>query len=159
LRHFQQKVYGLFIFIENTVTGMSYLDMLINWLMPQLHEDSHDFIFQQDGVPAHFHLHVRHYLNANLPQQWIGRAANVDLPLLKWSPRLPDLTPCDFFLWGYVKDDVFVPPMPTDIEDLKWRITDAVAAVTCDMLWRVWEELDYRSDICHITHGAHIKCL
>jgi hypothetical protein len=48
---------------------MSYLDMLMNWLMPQLHEDSHAFIFQQDGASAHFHLDVRHYLNANLPQR------------------------------------------------------------------------------------------
>jgi hypothetical protein len=29
----------------------------------------------------------------------------------------------------------------SDIDDLKWRITEAVAAVTCDMLLRVWEEL------------------
>jgi hypothetical protein len=21
-------------------------------------------------------------------------------------------TPCDFFLWGYVKDEVYVPPLP-----------------------------------------------
>ena len=24
----------------------------------------------------------------------------------------PDATPCDFFLWGYVKDQVYVPPLP-----------------------------------------------
>jgi hypothetical protein len=47
----------------------------------------------------------------------------------------------------------------SDIDDLKRRITEAVAAVTCDMLRRVWEELDYRSDICCVTHGAHIECL
>jgi hypothetical protein len=31
----------------------------------------------------------------------------------------------------------------SDIDDLKQRITEAVAAVTCDMLQQVWEELDY----------------
>jgi hypothetical protein len=46
-----------------------------------------------------------------------------------------------------------------DIEDLKRRITEAVAAVTCDMLRRVWEDMDYRFDICHITRGTHIECL
>jgi hypothetical protein len=111
--------------------------MLKNWLMPQLHEDSHNFIFQQDGAPAHFHLDVRHYLNASFPQRWIGHVANVDLPLLRC--QVADLAPCGFFLWGYVKDAVFVPPLPTDIDDLKQRITEAVAAVTCDMLRRVWE--------------------
>jgi hypothetical protein len=44
----------------------------------------------------------------------------------------------------------------SDIDDLKRRITEAVAAVTCDMFRRVWEELDYRFDICHVTRGAHI---
>jgi hypothetical protein len=29
-----------------------------------------------------------------------------------WPPRFPDATPCDFFLWGYVKDQVYVPPHP-----------------------------------------------
>jgi hypothetical protein len=38
---------------------------------------------------------------------------------------------------------VFVPPLPTDINDLKRRITKPVAAVTCHMLRRVWEELDF----------------
>ena len=28
----------------------------------------------------------------------------------KWPPRSPDLTPCDFFLWGYLKDKVFMTP-------------------------------------------------
>jgi hypothetical protein len=46
----------------------------------------------------------------------------------------------------------------SDIDDLKRRITEAVAAVTCDLLRRVWEELDYRFDICRVTRGAHIEC-
>ena len=27
----------------------------------------------------------------------------------------PDVTPCDFFLWGCVKDQVYVPPLPASI--------------------------------------------
>ena len=29
--------------------------------------------------------------------------------LLLWPPRSPGLTPCDFFLWGYVKDNAYKP--------------------------------------------------
>jgi hypothetical protein len=47
----------------------------------------------------------------------------------------------------------------SDIDDLNRRVTEAVTAVTCDMLRRVWEQLDYRFDICRVTRGAHIKCL
>jgi len=44
------KVYGPFFFTEPTVIGINYLDMLQLWLILQLHEDSEDFIFQQDGA-------------------------------------------------------------------------------------------------------------
>jgi hypothetical protein len=57
--------------------------MLQNWLIPQLNEDSNDYIFQnyyifqQDGSPAHC-KDVRGYLNRNLPQRWIGRTGKED---------------------------------------------------------------------------------
>jgi hypothetical protein len=47
----------------------------------------------------------------------------------------------------------------SDIDDLERCITESVAAVTCDMLRRVWEELDYRFDVCRVTRGAHVECL
>jgi hypothetical protein len=67
-----------------------------------------------------------------------------------WPPRSPDLTPCDYVLWGYVKDEVFVPPQPVSIPDWKNRI---------DLLIRVWQELDYRLDVCRVTKGAHLEHL
>jgi len=54
----QTKVYGLFFFAENMVTGVTYLTMLQNWFLPQMSEDSEDFIFQQDGAPPHWHWDV-----------------------------------------------------------------------------------------------------
>ena len=74
-------------------------------------------------------------------------------------PRSPDATPCDFFLWGYVKDQVYVPPLPASIPELKVRIRTAIETITADMLQTVWNELDYRVDICRITKGAHIEHL
>ena len=73
--------------------------MLEYWLMPQLNEDSNDYIFQQDGCPAQY-KDVREYLNRNLPQRWIGRTEKEDYALMRWQPRSTDLTPCDFFFWG-----------------------------------------------------------
>ena len=67
----------------------------------------------------------------------------------------PDATPCDFFLWGYVKDQVYVPPLPASIPELKVRIRTATETITADMLQTVWNELDYRVDVCRITKGAH----
>jgi hypothetical protein len=39
------------------------------------------------------------------------------------------------------------------------RITAAVALVDRDMLTRVWDEMDYRIDVCHITNDGHIENL
>ena len=71
----------------------------------------------------------------------------------------PDATPCDFFLWGYVKDQVYVPPFLASIPELKVRIRTAIQTITADMLQTVWNELDYRVDVCRITKGAHIEHL
>jgi len=75
------------------------------------------------------------------------------------SPLSPHATPCDFFLWGYVKDQVYVPPLPASIPELKVRIRTAIQTITADMLQTVWNELDYRVDVCRITKGAHIERL
>jgi hypothetical protein len=109
------KVYRPFFFVGPTVTGINYLDMLQLWLMPQLQENNEDFIFQQDGTPPHFHFNVCAHLNANVPSHCIGRSSHSGSPPLPWPPQSPELTPCDFFLWGYVKDRVYVPPMPRDL--------------------------------------------
>ena len=69
--------------------------------------------------------------------------------------RSPDATPCDFFLWGYVKDQVYVPPLPASIPELKVRIRTVTETITVDMR----NELDYRVDVCRITNGAHIEHL
>jgi hypothetical protein len=54
----RRRVFGPFFFAEKSVTGQVYLQMLQNWLMPQLAEEE-EFIFQQDGVPPHWHMGVR----------------------------------------------------------------------------------------------------
>jgi len=67
----------------------------------------------------------------------------------------PDATRCDLFLWGYVKDQVYVPPLPASIPELKVGIRTAIETITADMR----NELDYRVDVCRLTNGAHIEHL
>ena len=100
----KSTVYGPFMFIEKTVTGNVYLDMLEQFLEPQLISDGimDTVVFQQDGAPPHFAITVRDYLNQDFPARWIGRAAP-----MKWPPRSPDLTPLDIFAWGFIKSDVY----------------------------------------------------
>ena len=79
--------------------------------------------------------------------------------MLAISPRSPNLSPSDFFLWGYVKGLVFVPPLPASIEETKQRITAALETVTKGMLQQVWHKLEYRLDVCRDTGGAYTEHL
>ena len=117
--------------VINTGVFISPWNMLENWLMPQLNEDSNDYIFQQDGSPAHY-KDVWGYLNRNLPQRWRGRTRKDEDALMRWPPRSPDLTPCDFFFWGFVKDTVFVPPLPGNLQ---------IFATISPLLWLWWNVL------------------
>jgi len=42
-----------------------------------------------------------------------------------------------------------------------WKVRNrtAIETITADMLQTVWNELDYRVDVCRITKGAHIEHL
>jgi len=75
-----------------------------------------------------------------------------------WPPRSPDKTSCDFFLWGCVKERVYVQPLPADLDELTNRITAAVNSVTEDTLRRVWDEFSYRVDV-RAAGGGHIEHL
>ncbi|CAK1553272.1 unnamed protein product [Leptosia nina] len=64
-----------------------------------------------DGTTAHTARVSMDLLRENLPQKLISRFG--DIP---WPPRSPDLTPMDFFLWGYLKEREFTPI----IRELLW---------------------------------------
>ena len=50
-------------------------------------------------------------------------------------------------------------PLPRDLADLKVRIIAAVKNIDAPMLTCVWQELEYRTAVCRVTHGAHIELL
>jgi hypothetical protein len=92
----ERTVYGPFIFEEQTVTGQSYLEMLSNWLIPELAAEDGNYLFQQDGAQPHRYLAVRKFLNEHLPNRSIGRAGQNDQIFCKWPPRSPDLVTFSF---------------------------------------------------------------
>ena len=61
------------------------------------------------------------------------------------------------FRTKYLK--VFVPPLPCDLVDLKARITAAVKNIDALKLMLVWQEIEYRIDVCRVTRGVHIEHL
>jgi hypothetical protein len=124
--------------------------MVKNFVFPQIAEvDS--LIFQQDGAPPQFDVIVRTALDERFPGRWIGRGGPIN-----WPPRSPDLTPMDLFFWGYIKDIVYSERVGS-LPDLRRRISAAIAAVHVDVLSRVFDEAEFRFDVCRTVNGAHIE--
>jgi phage FluMu protein gp41 len=49
--------------------------------------------------------------------------------------------------------------LPRDLAVLKARIIAAVKNIDAPMSMRVWQELEYRIDVCRVTRGAHTEHL
>jgi hypothetical protein len=47
--------------------------------------------------------------------------------------------------------------LPRDLADLKARIIAALKNIDAPVLTRVWQELEYRIDVCRVIRGAHIN--
>ena len=122
------RIIGPFFFHEASITADVYLDLLTEYVAPQLIEFQPTIIFQQDGAPPHWGLHVCEFLNETFSNRWIGRYGPIP-----WPPRSSDITPLDFFLWGYIKDIVYKTKV-SDIDDLKQRISNAMTTINEAML-------------------------
>ena len=76
----------------------------------------------------------------------------------EWPPRSPDLTQCDFFLWGFVKGNIFTTPLAS-IEDMRDRIVNEIANLREDpeMIKRVFRDMQRRAEFCIERGGRHVK--
>ena len=150
----KNRLYGPFFFDERTVNGQSYLHMLQNFFIPELQQVRgllQRVVFQQDGAPPHFALNVRAYLDQTFPDRWIGRVGP-----FAWPPRSPDLNPLDFYLWGHVKTAVY-RTKPRSIDELKQRISDALAAIPVGHLRNAFREFERRVRLIIANNGAHVE--
>ncbi len=110
-------------------------------------------IFEQDGAPPNYSIPVRNYLDQKFGNNWIGRGGPT-----AWPPRSPDLTPLDFFLWGYVKDKFYSERIES-LDHLKARITDANQQIEPETLMKVWRNAEMRINYVIRQGGGHIEQL
>lgn len=144
-----KQIIGPYFFEEKTINQHNYLDMLQNYFYPimqrkRLHKT---MIFQQDGAPAHFSKNVRSWLDEKFDSRWIGRGGPIS-----WAPRSPDLTPLDFFLWGYIKTKVYKTKV-NDTDDLKDRIEKEIQVINKQTLHSVFDNIVKRLKFCIDVNG------
>lgn len=85
--------------------------------------------FMQDGASIHTADLTLDYLNSNCKKGWIGLKS----PWIEFPPYSPDLTPCDFFLWGYLKERVYANS-PNSIQMLKHYIETEISDLSPEMI-------------------------
>ena len=89
-----------------TITSVRCIEMLENFLQSQPNELAavvEDIWFQEDKATEHTAQRTMRYLRQYLPRHIVSHRG--DIP---WPVRSPDLAPCDFFLWGYFKGEVYI---------------------------------------------------
>jgi len=155
---FCDSVIGPFFF-DGTVTGQSYLTMLQNYICPAVVHfaneglDDADVWFMQDGAPPHYATIVRNFLDERYPDHWIGRRGPVE-----WPPRSPDLNPLDYFLWGFLKSEVY-RNRPRNINDLTTNIRAACQLITPEMIQNVQGSWQMRLRHCIAAEGRQFEDL
>lgn len=144
-------------FIDGNLNSEKYEAMLRNQIVPAIRRIAGDNFdqtwFQQDGAAPHYGLNVRNYLNTVFPNRWIGRRG-----IIEWPARSPDLTPLDFFLWGYLKDRVF-KTKPLDLNELRQRIIDECDLVPNEYITNSIESFYHRLAYCQEQNGEQFEHL
>ena len=87
--------------------------------------------FQQDGATPHTSNHTLDWLRERFQERLISRKCDVE-----WAPHSPDLNPPDFYLWGYLKDNVY-QNNPQTIGELKAAIAAKIREIPREECVRV----------------------
>ncbi|GFU99910.1 transposable element Tc3 transposase [Trichonephila clavipes] len=74
---------------------------------------------------------------------------------VNWPPRSCDLTPLDYFLWGYVKSLVYADK-PQTLDHLEDNIRRVIADIRPQMLEKVIENWTSRLDYIRASRGSHM---
>ena len=141
----QNCIIGPFFFEDGnekavTVNGERYHDMLTDFFIPQLEEIDRPHIhFQQDGATCHTTRENMTLLREQFPGNLISRFGDIE-----WPARSPDLTPLDFFLWGYLKARVY-RHNPQTITELKQAIVTETRSISSDVTKHAIENMKKRT--------------
>lgn len=71
-------------------------------------------------------------------------------------PRSPDLTPLDFFVWGFIKEKVYTTPVNT-LDELHNRIRDACNEIRVHHLVNLRRSIVRRCEMCIEKNGLHFE--
>ncbi|GFV50588.1 uncharacterized protein TNCV_3122851 [Trichonephila clavipes] len=123
--------------------------MITNFFIPELNNhDVQELWFQQDGATCHTARATIDLLKDTFGDSLISSFGPVN-----WPPRSCDLTPLDYFLWGYVKSLVYADK-PQTLDHLEDNIRRVIADIRPQMLEKVIENWTSRLDYIRASRGS-----
>ncbi|GFT65594.1 uncharacterized protein TNCV_869011 [Trichonephila clavipes] len=125
--------------------------MITNFFIPELnYHDVQELWFQKDGATCHTSRATIDLLKDTFGDHRILRFGPVN-----WPPRSCDLTPLDYFLWGYVKSLVYTDKAQT-LDHLEDNIRRVIADIRSQMLEKVIETWTSRLYYIRASRGSHM---
>jgi inhibitor of nuclear factor kappa-B kinase subunit alpha len=144
-------------FFPATITSDSYRAIIseIFWndLVQSIGNTNHVW-FQQDGASPHTAKDTRALL-----QEYFGEKIISKDFAYEWPPRSPDLTPCDFFLWGMVKELVYMHGRVSTVSQLQNLIIAAFNTIRQHRMHQVRnavQSVPRRLEMCILQHGSQL---
>jgi len=107
--------------------------------------------FQQDSATCHSARETTELLQEKFPCHVISRNGDRN-----WPPRSCNLTPCDFFLWGFVKCRVYANK-PQTIPELVAEIRHGIGEIEPQLCGNVIESFVKRARVCQQSCGGHLS--
>ncbi|XP_071056990.1 uncharacterized protein [Onthophagus taurus] len=142
------------IYQEN-LNAERYLNILTNHIERYVDglplRDAEKLYFQHDGAPAHTARRITDFLNINFEDNWIGSSGNH-----RWPPRSPDLTPLDFFLWGYIKNQLYLMDNG-NIRELKINFEHCLNSIPNISIFNAINSVRKRCEICIEKRGGQFE--
>ena len=149
--------FGLTFYHDKTMDGRKYHQLLQYRVLPELRNwnggDLQRLVWTQDGAPCHVTNANMRYLDSQFGDRVVSRKF---IRGHDWPARSPDLNPCDFFLWGYLKSKVYTP-RPVTIDHLQANIEREVAALDPQMIGRALRDVKARCERVITNNGGHIE--
>jgi len=107
--------------------------------------------FQQDGASVHVSGISLDWIRRHFGQRVISRRT-----VHPWSPNSPDLSPLDFHLWGFLKDQLIGNTFGSTTE-LKTAIIEATQRIPIEQCQRVMANFVLRAKKCIEKKGFHLE--
>ena len=106
---------------------------------------------QQDGATPHTANITIKWLKDHFKSRIISKKCAIE-----WPPLSPDLSPPDYFLWGFLKDRVYASK-PRNIVQLKEKIIEEIGAIKRDVLHNVMQNFILRLRKCQQVNGGQLE--